>query len=113
LEKNVSEDAQIFNQLKFHQLVKDLPDECFYGCSSLSSIIFPGQIESIGNECFYECSNLQSIEIPISVREINPNQWYEYSCFEGCNSLQNMSFVNISFFVSSDFRDSPFYVGEE
>jgi hypothetical protein len=31
-------------------------------------------------------------------------------CFPGCHSLQNISYVKVSLFVSSDFKDSPFNV---
>jgi hypothetical protein len=66
--------------------IKHLPDSCFSECSSLSSIIFHGQIESIGEFCFYKCSNLQSIELSASFKHL-PD-----SCFSECSSLSSIIF---------------------
>jgi hypothetical protein len=72
--------------IEIPESVKNLPYQCFYGCSSLLLIIFHEQIESIGNECFWQCSKLQSIEIPELVKNI------PYQCFDGCSSLSSIIF---------------------
>ena len=41
--------------------VISLGDECFDGCSSLTSISLPSGITSLGKYCFYHCSSLTSI----------------------------------------------------
>ena len=59
----------------------DIPAQCFYGCGSLSNVIFDNEITSIGNLAFAGCSALTKLEIPDSVADIADN------AFEGCDSL--------------------------
>ena len=63
-----------------------LPSRCFFGCSSLTSVTLPSSIEGLGKSCFYGCSSLTTITIPPSVTELN-----EY-CFYGCSSLTSVTF---------------------
>ena len=44
--------------------VTTLGDDCFAGCSSLTSITIPNSVTSLGDYCFYKCSSLTSITIP-------------------------------------------------
>ena len=44
--------------------VTSLGDWCFWGCSSLTSIVLPSSVTSLGDWCFYGCSSLTSIAIP-------------------------------------------------
>jgi hypothetical protein len=84
--KSFFANLQNLHSIEICRSVKNLPYRCFYFCSSLSTIIFQGQIESIGHECFSHCSNLQSIEISRSVKNL-PIQ-----CFYGCSSLSTIIF---------------------
>lgn len=45
-------------------------DECFSGCSGLTSITVPSSVTSLGDWCFSECSGLTSITIPSSVTSL-------------------------------------------
>ena len=53
-------------------------DECFRGCSGLTSITIPSSVTSLGNSCFSHCSRLASITIPSSVTSLGN------SCFSHC-----------------------------
>lgn len=64
--------------------VKELPDGCFEGCTSLVSIELPLDLESIGSGVFYECSSLKEITIPSTVEEMG------LSVFFGCTSLHKI-----------------------
>ena len=63
-----------------------LSSRCFLGCSSLTSVTLPSSIKGLGKYCFYGCSSLTTITIPPSVTELN-----EY-CFYGCSSLTSVTF---------------------
>ena len=65
--------------------VISLRDECFDGCSSLSSISLPSGITSLGDACFRGCSSLTSISLPSGITELGKG------CFYGCSSLTSIN----------------------
>lgn len=60
-------------------------DECFRGCSGLTSITIPSSVTSLGNSCFYDCSALTSVTIPSSVTSLGDE------CFKGCSGLTSIT----------------------
>jgi hypothetical protein len=58
----------------------------FYGCTGLTSVVFPNGLESIGREAFYGCSNLVSMAFPDALLTIRE------SAFRGCSSLVSVTF---------------------
>ena len=60
-------------------------DECFSGCSGLTSITIPSSVTSLGDWCFSECSGLTSITIPSSVTSLGD------LCFYFCRGLTSIS----------------------
>ena len=64
--------------------ITSLGNNCFYGCSNLTSITIPNSVKCIGGSCFYGCENLTSITIPTSVKNIGGN------CFIGCYNLKTI-----------------------
>ena len=72
--------------------VTSLGYECFFYCSSLTSINIPSSVTSLGNGCFSGCSSLTSINIPSSVTSLG------YTCFSDCSSLTS---INIPSSVTS------------
>ena len=65
--------------------VTSLGEECFYSCSSLTSITIPSSVTSLGDGCFWGCSSLTSITIPSSVTSLGDG------CFSGCSSLTSIT----------------------
>ena len=58
----------IYNGITYS--VTSLGDDCFWNCSSLTSITIPNSVTSLGYECFSDCSSLTSITIPNSVTKL-------------------------------------------
>lgn len=61
--------------------LKDIPRQCCYGCTTLSTVTFMNATASIGPLAFGNCSALKQIEIPDSVTQIADN------AFDGCDNL--------------------------
>ena len=74
-----------FNELKYFTALTRLPDECFSGCTSLTSIEIPPNVESFGNECFSGCTELATI-----IND-NPLTSLGNQCFSGCMKLVGFS----------------------
>jgi len=62
-----------------------IPNNAFYGCTNLTSIIIPDTVSSIGQSAFYGCTSLPSITIPNTVTSIGQ------STFSGCTNLMNIN----------------------
>lgn len=65
--------------------VTSLDNQCFYNCSSLTSITLPKGIISVGNSCFSGCSSLTSITLPKGITSLGD------CCFYGCISLTSIT----------------------
>lgn len=61
--------------------VRDIGDQAFSACSSLTQITIPDSVKNIGESAFFGCSSLTQISIPDSVEKL------ESSIFNGCSSL--------------------------
>lgn len=69
--------------------IREIPNKCFNGCSSLTSISLPNSIESIGNYSFASCK-FEKIIFPKSLKIIG-------NCaFKSCSYLQEISFQGIN-----------------
>lgn len=90
----------------------DIPDKCFSGCSSLTSIRTPSDAKIIGDSAFQGCSSLTSIDIPNSVTDIG--YWAFYSCSsltsvripEGVTNIKSYVFAFCPSLVSVILPDS-------
>ena len=68
--------------------VTSLGDNCFSGCSVLTSITIPNSVTSLGEYCFSDCSGLTSITIPNSVTSLGNG------CFWFCSGLTSITIPN-------------------
>ncbi len=64
--------------------VRDIGDNAFSGCKSLTTITIPDCVENIGENAFSSCSSLTSITLPDSVKTI------EMGAFMYCSSLETL-----------------------
>ena len=58
--------------------VTSLGDDCFFGCTGLTSITIPNSVTSLEDFCFSRCRGLTSITIPNSVTGLGG------ACFADC-----------------------------
>ena len=74
-----------------------IPDDSFFECNKLSSVVIPDTVISIGMRAFYE-TNLTSVSLPSSVLSVDTY------AFERCSSLVSMS----AYGLDTNFRQSVF-----
>ncbi len=77
-----------FDELKYFTGLKEIPNDAFDECSSLTAITIPNSVTSIGNGAFYKCSGLTSVNIGNSVTSIG-NYAFEY-----CSGLTSINIPN-------------------
>ncbi|MCD8048783.1 MAG: leucine-rich repeat domain-containing protein [Clostridia bacterium] len=83
-----------------------IPNNAFYGCTSLQSIDFPSYITSIGYSAFYNCTSLSSITIPDSVISIGDSAFCYCSSLSEVNMSGNMNgFGESAFFECSSLKE--------
>lgn len=84
--------------------ITNIPDYCFYNCSSLTEIRFPSSLQTIGISSFMNCIGISSVTFHPSVGSFGD------SCFRNC-SIQSVDLsVCSSLPTISDncFRDNTF-----
>lgn len=57
----------------------------FWGCGTLTDVVFPNSVSRIGERAFGSCTNLKNITLPNGVTDILPY------AFAGCSSLTNVT----------------------
>ena len=77
--------AIVDGHAKLPEDLESVPEEAFYGCSSLISVTIPSSVTSIGDGAFRDCSSLSSVTIPSSVTSIGNR------AFANCSSLSSVT----------------------
>jgi hypothetical protein len=81
-----------------------IPNNAFYGCTSLTSVTIPDGPASIGNSAFRSCDKITEFEVPATVNTIGTD------VFVGCSQLRSIDFSRsgvTSLTVSSLSTKSP------
>ncbi len=71
--------------VKLGNEIKQIPSNCFSGCSKLTSVTIGKNVTKIGAKAFYKCTSLKKITIPDNVSVM------EKQCFSGCKKLKNIT----------------------
>lgn len=79
--------------------LREIPDYCFYGCTSLKSIELPIRVNFIGGSAFEKCTNLESL----IASHINVE--LAAGAFENCTSLVEL---DGNFFISGEDAEGVF-----
>ena len=98
--------------------VKEIGDEAFYKCSSLTGITIPDSVTSIGNGAFQGCRPLKSITIPDSVTSIG--NYVFWGCLsltditipDGVTSIGNYAFSTFGS-LNYNIKENVKYLGNE
>ena len=125
--------------IKLPRNLEYIDDEAFAGCSSLDFIDFPSSLRVIGSEAFSSCTNLTEIKLPESLDSLGRYTFSGcsrlkkvhlpdrvnlrkendviYTQFDGCDSLDNISFSEKSVFSAKNgiifCKEEPcFFIGK-
>ena len=101
----VHEDTKVISRYAFNSCIStiknviisdsvhSIPEQLFYGCTSLESLTIGNSVTSIGDSAFYGCTALTSIVIPDSVTHIWRN------AFRGCTSITSIDIPNSVIYI--------------
>ncbi len=87
----------------------EIPDYCFYGCSSLPEITIPSNVTSIGDYVFDRCTSLANVTIEDRDTELSLGSNGSSPMFSACPLKTVYIGGNISYPTSSSYGYSPFY----
>jgi len=96
---------------------EQIPQNAFYDCKNITSILLPEDVTTIGQLAFHGCSGLAEFEIPSSVQTIG------WAAFAGCTDLKEIVipegvrsisgvFQSCTSLQSIDLPESLSYVGD-
>ena len=74
-----------FNELQYFTGLTEIPEQAFYACEKLESVVLPASVKVIGTGAFSQCA-LSGINLPEGLTEIG------VTAFSGCKSLGNVVF---------------------
>lgn len=81
-----------FTGLRLSENLTQIPNSCFAYCIGLEGeIVIPDQVTSIGSGAFHGLAKITGVTIGTGVTVIHNSS--EYSCFYGCNALEQIRFL--------------------
>ena len=61
-----------------NSMATEIPDNCFYGCTSLTTVLLPSYMNRIGSYAFHSCTSLANVDLP---RGASIGSYAFYSCY--------------------------------
>lgn len=87
------------------QTVYALGENCFAGCTELTTVNLPDSLSSIGDGAFSGCTSLRGIAVPESVNVIGEKAFY------GCTALEAVSISGHVKHIREDAFDECSFLG--
>ena len=84
--QNAFYDCTSLSKINYPESLSSIGSSAFYGCSKLPSPVFGNQLETIEGSAFNNCTSITDVTIPGSVTHIGQ------SAFVGCSNLRNVKF---------------------
>ena len=106
----VDEGGKVIRPDELPASVRNIPNDAFYKCTSLTKVTIPGSVKSIGQDAFSGCKSLISVTIKDGVKSIGQGAFYGckltsitiprsvesigQSAFSGCSALTSITITN-------------------
>ena len=91
-----------------------IPDQAFWGCRELESVVISDGVTGLGKEAFRACNKLTSITLPEGVTSIGPYAFYEcYSVFTEIVIPASVTSIGYGAFSSCDALRDVYFAGSE
>lgn len=113
---HVYEDGYGFIELG--EILTEIPNGKFNGCSTLKTIELPYSVTTIGNSAFADCSSLESIELPENLTTLGTSVFYDCIALKsieipaGVRSLPSETFYNCTALENALLPDGMTEIGE-
>lgn len=88
------------NDFNLPECVTIIGDNAFYGCKSLTNIIFGDKIREIGVSAFEDCSSLTEMKLPESVQLIKDRAFFNCSGMQTFESLGSLNKIENEVFYN-------------
>ena len=98
-----------FRELEHFTGISSIPASTFNGCSSLKSIVIPGNVMSIGDGAFKGCTTLSYLELRAGDTLAIGRNDVESGMFRQCALDYVQIFRDVTFAFSVEAGRSPFY----
>ena len=110
--------AGLLGKIEINNSITEISRSAFEGCTGITELYIPPNVEKLGNTTFSGCTNLATLTIPIST------EGYSSKPFEGCTNVSKVRFTTgkngnaegINYNTSSSYINyyqyTPWYISQ-